>query len=167
MTAIPCGQKNNTSEMIQSQTVTPPFAAIDGTTFRLKTATTKSNTRSQRPRTRRKLGAWSVPAMPSALVILVAKTFSGSSVAGGADKRHAASRLRFCERGSDFFKYRQMLVDVRFRVLHGNGPLLIPPIRLGQHAAIDHGEPVLPPEVDVDFGPVAIILNFLGVQHQR
>ena len=33
--------------MIHSQTVTPPLAAIDGTTFRLKTATTKSNTRSQ------------------------------------------------------------------------------------------------------------------------
>ena len=47
-----CGQKKRSSEMIQSQTVTPPLAAIDGTTFRLKTATTKSNTRSRRPRAR-------------------------------------------------------------------------------------------------------------------
>src|SRR5580704_3228576 len=43
--------------MIQSQIVTPPLAAIDGTTLRLKTATTKRRTRSQRPRTRRRCGA--------------------------------------------------------------------------------------------------------------
>src|SRR5438093_912360 len=53
---MPCGQKNNRIEMIHSQIVTPPFAAIDGTTFRLKTATTKSSTRSQRPRTRLRCG---------------------------------------------------------------------------------------------------------------
>src|ERR1700677_3537751 len=57
MTAIPCGQKNNSREMIQSQIVTPPLAAIDGTTLRLKTATTKRRTRSKRPRTRRRCGA--------------------------------------------------------------------------------------------------------------
>src|ERR1700722_4654033 len=57
MTAMPCGQKKRTSEMIQSQTVTPPLAAIDGTTLRLKTATTKRRTRSKRPRTRRGCGA--------------------------------------------------------------------------------------------------------------
>ncbi len=56
MTAMPWGQKKRMSEIIQSQTVTPPFAAIEGTTFRLKTATTKSSTRSQRPRTRRRCG---------------------------------------------------------------------------------------------------------------
>src|SRR5580704_19460945 len=60
MTAMPCGQKNRIREMIQSQMVTPPLAAMDGTTLRLKTATTKSRTRSQRPRTRRRWGAaWS------------------------------------------------------------------------------------------------------------
>src|SRR5689334_15237320 len=53
---MPCGQKKRSSEMIQSQTVTPPFAAIDGTTFKLKTATTNSSTRSQRPRTRFRCG---------------------------------------------------------------------------------------------------------------
>src|SRR5579872_7173460 len=52
MTAIPCGQKKSIRAMIHNQTVTPPLAAIDGTTLRLKTATTKSRTRSQRPRTR-------------------------------------------------------------------------------------------------------------------
>src|SRR5258708_28369665 len=57
MTAMPCGQKKSTSEMIQSQTVTPPLAAIEGTTLRLKTATTKSKTRSHRPSTRRRCGA--------------------------------------------------------------------------------------------------------------
>src|ERR1700683_1769560 len=53
---MPCGQKKSSKAMIQSQTVTPPLAAIDGTTFRLKTATTKSRTRSQRPRTRFRCG---------------------------------------------------------------------------------------------------------------
>src|ERR1700760_3575329 len=52
MTAMPCGQKKSSSAMIHNQTVTPPLAAMDGTTLRLKTATTNSRTRSQRPRTR-------------------------------------------------------------------------------------------------------------------
>src|ERR1700679_138804 len=57
---MPWGQKKRTREMIHSQMVTPPLAAMDGTTLRLKTATTKRRTRSQRPRTRRKCGAaWS------------------------------------------------------------------------------------------------------------
>src|SRR5215813_8263533 len=55
---MPWGQKNSSTEMIQSQTVTPPLAAIDGTTFRLKTATTNSSTRSQRPRTRLRCGGF-------------------------------------------------------------------------------------------------------------
>src|SRR5258708_936018 len=57
ITAMPCGQKKSMSEMIQSQTVTPPLAAMEGTTLRLKTATTKSKTRSHRPSTRRRCGA--------------------------------------------------------------------------------------------------------------
>src|SRR5580704_15728975 len=61
MTAIPCGQKKSKREMSQSQMVTPPLAAMDGTTFRLKTATTKSRTRSHRPKTRRKWGASGTP----------------------------------------------------------------------------------------------------------
>src|SRR5215472_4336283 len=55
---MPCGQKKSSTEMIQSHTVTPPFAAIDGTTFRLKTATTNSSIRSQRPRTRFRCGGF-------------------------------------------------------------------------------------------------------------
>ena len=42
--------------MIQSQMVAPPLAAIDGTTLRLKTATTKRRTRSRRPRARIRWG---------------------------------------------------------------------------------------------------------------
>src|SRR5438309_10304021 len=53
---MPWGQKNRRSEMIHSQMVTPPLAAMEGTTFRLKTATTNSNTRSRRPRARIKRG---------------------------------------------------------------------------------------------------------------
>src|SRR5271165_2118839 len=62
MTAMPWGQKNRTSEIIQSQMVTPPLAAIEGTTFRLKTATTKRRTRSRRPRARIRWGwaGWAV-----------------------------------------------------------------------------------------------------------
>src|SRR5215469_9411857 len=60
---MPCGQKKSKSEMIQSQTVTPPLAAMDGTTFKLNTATTKRRTRSQRPRTRFRCG-W-LPAVGS------------------------------------------------------------------------------------------------------
>jgi hypothetical protein len=50
-------------EMIQSQMVTPPLAAMEGTTFRLKTATTKRRTRSRRPRARIRWGVvagWAV-----------------------------------------------------------------------------------------------------------
>src|SRR5246127_5377160 len=53
---MPCGQKKRSSEMIQSQTVTPPLAAIEGTTLRLKTATTNRSTRSRRPNARIRLG---------------------------------------------------------------------------------------------------------------
>src|SRR5258707_12731226 len=61
MTAMPCGQKNNRREMIQSQMVTPPLAAMLGTTLRLKTATTKRRTRSRRPRARmRWVAGWAV-----------------------------------------------------------------------------------------------------------
>jgi hypothetical protein len=42
--------------MIQSQMVTPPLAAMEGTTFKLKTATTKRRTRSRRPRARIRWG---------------------------------------------------------------------------------------------------------------
>src|SRR5207302_8929350 len=42
--------------MIHNQTVTPPLAAIEGTTFKLNTATTKRSNRSRRPRARIRYG---------------------------------------------------------------------------------------------------------------
>ena len=57
MTAIPCGQKNKNTPASQNQRVMGPAPATTGTTFRLTTATTKSRTKSQRPRTRRRWGA--------------------------------------------------------------------------------------------------------------
>ena len=64
--------------------------------------------------------------------------------------------------GRDFFEHGEMLVNVRFGVLHGDRPLFIPPVGLREHAAIDHAEPIVAPEVDVNFGPVAIVADFLG-----
>ncbi len=52
-------------------------------------------------------------------------------------------------------------------MLHGNRPLLIPPVGLRHHAAVDHGEPIVTPEVDVDRGPVAVVANLFGIEHQR
>src|ERR1700731_1399265 len=63
MTAMPCGQKKRRREMIQSQMVTPPLAAMEGTTLRLNTATTNRRTRSRRPRARIRWGwvaGWAV-----------------------------------------------------------------------------------------------------------
>src|SRR5437667_6072645 len=60
-----------------------------------------------------------------------------------------------------------MPVDIRIRMLDRDSPLLVPPIRLPEHLAIDHAEPVLAPEIDVDFGPVAVVANLLRIEHQR
>src|SRR2546430_11299055 len=54
MTAMPCGQKNSSNAKDHSHTVTPPLAAMVGTTLRLTMATTNNKTRSPGPRTRRK-----------------------------------------------------------------------------------------------------------------
>ena len=85
----------------------------------------------------------------------------------GCGGHHAAFGLRFSQTRRDLFEYRKVLIDIRFAVLHGNGPLLVPPIRLSQHAAIHHGEPIVAPEVDIDLGPIAIIFDFLRIQHER
>jgi hypothetical protein len=74
---MPCGQKKRTREMIQSQMVTPPLAAMEGTTFRLKTATTKRRTRSRRPRARIRWG-W------AADWVVVDKVFAGCTAAGSS-----------------------------------------------------------------------------------
>src|SRR5690348_7176349 len=88
-------------------------------------------------------------------------------VACCADEGCAAVLLGFRERRGNFLEDSQVLIDVRFLVLHGNGPLFVPPIRLGEDAAIDHGEPIVAPEIDINLGPVAIVANFLRVEHQR
>src|SRR5215470_3263568 len=129
--------------MIQSQTVTPPFAAIEGTTFRLKTATTKRRTRSQRPRTRLRCGASGAFIAGTAAVMTSSANFVSPTICrcgvsylrrraktrplqmplvpGSADVSEAAFLLRFREGGRDFLENAQMLVDVRFGVLHGDG----------------------------------------------
>src|SRR5205823_9084408 len=87
-------------------------------------------------------------------------------MSGCAHKCQASLLLCLPERRRDFFKNGEVLVNVGFRVLNGDGPLLVPPIGLREYAAIDHGEPVVPPEIDVDLGPVAVVLNLLRIEHQ-
>src|SRR5207248_6300770 len=82
MTAMPCGQKNKRREMIHSQTVTPPLAAIDGTTFRLNTATTNSSTRSRRPRARIRWG-WAAVCVGSDKTRLETPRFAWANSRGG------------------------------------------------------------------------------------
>ena len=74
--------------------------------------------------------------------------------------------LRLCECGCDIVERGEVLVDVGFGVLNGNRPLLVPPVRLRHHAAIDHAEPVVPPQIDVDGQPVAVVANLLRVEHE-
>src|SRR5271167_4620118 len=87
-------------------------------------------------------------------------------MSGGAHERNAAFLLRVSKRGGQVCKRGEMLVDVRFGVLHRDGPLFVPPIGLGEHAAVDHAEPKVAPEIDVDGGPVAVIADLVGVKHQ-
>src|SRR5271169_2826240 len=89
------------------------------------------------------------------------------SVARSTHEVCTALELRCCKAGRDFIEHREMLVDVGFRVLDGDGPLLVPPVGLRQDAAVNHREPVVAPKIDVDIGPIAIIANFLRVEHQR
>src|SRR6516165_6066497 len=135
MTAIPCGQKNRPSEISHSQMVTPPLAAMDGTTFRLKTATTNSSTRSRWPRTRLRCGWDSARVASSVSGGLRKKSRAESLCEAAAGSRsyripglvlvagrrghQTAFGLCFGQAGRHFFKYREVFVDVRFRVLHG------------------------------------------------
>src|SRR5271156_3759602 len=75
--------------------------------------------------------------------------------------------LRRGQRPSNVGKRRQVPVYVRLGVLHGNRPLLVPPVRLRHHATIHHAEPVVPPQVNVNWQPVAVVTNLLRIQHQR
>ena len=60
-----------------------------------------------------------------------------------------------------------MLFNISSAMRHRDGPLLIPPVRLRDDPAINHGEPVVPPKVDINFHPVAIVPDFFGIQHDR
>src|ERR1700733_14968428 len=149
---MPCGQKNKSSEISHSQTVTPPFAAMLGTTLRLKTATTNSNTRSKRPRTCFKCG-WLGSSLGMNKNRRISCRTNGRVISHGVigrerpttpwgDDRSGLVRcqgsqpllLRHRQRRSNIRKCRQMLVDIGFRVLHGDRPLLVPPVRLAHHA---------------------------------
>src|SRR5216684_4036293 len=88
-------------------------------------------------------------------------------VARGTDKGHAAFVLSLCKRRCNFLKHSEVLVNVGCGMLNGDGPLFIPPIGLCEHAAIDHAEPVVAPEIDIDLGPVTVVLDFLRIKHQR
>src|ERR1700687_5049874 len=188
MTAMPCGKKKRRREMIQSQTVTPPLAAIEGTTFRLKTATTNRSTRSRRPSARIRWG-WAADWVvvdnffgnaslrwrtATAVATSVAVVHAGADecvrpyvILMGDCDWGGALLLRFRQRGGDVIEGRQVLVNVGLGMLNRDGPLLIPPIGLRHHTAVDHAEPVVTPEIDIDWLPVAIVANFFRIQHQR
>src|ERR1700730_7090180 len=108
ITAIPCGQKKSSNEISHNHTVTPPLAAMEGTTFRLKTATTKRRTRSQRPKTRRKCGAPVSRALTSG-------TLTSVDIISPAFDSGALSRQRAC--GSLAGQnHSQILVNARRRL---------------------------------------------------
>src|ERR1700730_15913387 len=86
---------------------------------------------------------------------------------GGAYEGDTALLLCLSQRRRNFFKHRKVLVDVRFRVLHRDGPLLVPPVRLREHAAIYHRKPVAAPQIEIDSRTVAVLATLLRVQHQR
>ena len=75
---------------------------------------------------------------------------------------HTAFSLRSCQPGRYFFERREMLINVRFCVLHRDRPLFIPPIGLRENAAVHHAEPIVPPQIDVNLGPVAIVADLFG-----
>ncbi len=73
VTAAPCGQKKQERANNHSQSVIGPEADTAGIRFRLATATTKSNTRSRRPRTRSRPGFF----FPSPMGLTVGRSFPG------------------------------------------------------------------------------------------
>src|SRR3954463_11353180 len=152
MTAIPWGQKKKTSASTQSQMVTPPLAAIEGTTFRFTIATTNSRIKSMRPSTRFRFGAALVWAFSIGLV---------------SDGDLTALLLSDGQVGRDLRKGLDVAIDVCLRVRDRDRPLLVPVMRLRHHSAIHHGEPIMAPQVDVYGRPVAMVLNFLGIEHHR
>src|SRR5205807_8876686 len=103
--------------------VTPPFAAIDGSTFKLKTATTNRSTRSRWPKTRFRCG-W-VSKVLAVCVNVRLRKFLRNAATGKNDRgaarsvlvagrggHHAAFGLGCREPGRNLFEHREMLVDV-------------------------------------------------------
>ena len=128
---MPCGQKNSTSEISHSQTVTPPFAAMLGTTFRLNTATTNSAIRSQRPSERLRCtvstgeaigSAKEAPKLPEKNSESAGRSSEppGDSLIGLAlvrgNGRHVRLFLRLGQCRRHLGKRCDVPVDVRFRV---------------------------------------------------
>src|SRR5512143_2658874 len=83
-----------------------------------------------------------------------------------SDSRGFALLLGFGQCGSDVCEGGEMLVDISLGMLHRDRTLLIPPVRLRHHAAVDHAEPIMTPEIHVNRFPIAIGANLLGIKHQ-
>src|SRR5437764_14564001 len=115
MTAMPCGQKNSSNAKDHSHTVTPPLAAMVGTTLRLTMATTNNKTRSPAPRTRRKWGA------PGAAGVRLTSFANGflprlpyqSLVSCRTDNGEASLFLGLSQGRCDFFEYRALFGALR------------------------------------------------------
>src|ERR1700681_2998925 len=93
---MPCGQKKSSSEISHNHTVTPPLAAMEGTTLRLKTATTKRRTRSQRPKTRRKCGTLVSRALTSGTltsVDIISPAFDDGELSGSVPAVRSPARI--------------------------------------------------------------------------
>src|SRR4029079_5851099 len=75
--------------------------------------------------------------------------------------RSRALLLGLGQCGGNILESREMLVDIGFRVLYRNCPLLIPPVRLSHDAAINHAEPVVSPEIDINRQPISVVANLL------
>src|ERR1700751_1020229 len=72
--------------------------------------------------------------------------------------------LCFREGRGDVIKRSDMLIDIRFRVLHRHRPLLVLPIRLRHYSTIHHAEPVVAPQIQIDPEPIAIVLDLLRAE---
>jgi len=79
----------------------------------------------------------------------------------------ASLLLRLRKRRRDLFETPLDACRCQHPYAGRDSPLLVPPVRLREHAAIDHGEPVVAPEIDVDFRPVTVVLNLFRIEHQR
>jgi len=89
-------------------------------------------------------------------------------VPGSETRAHGLQALVGCNRSETFLLCRgqrisdvgkggKVLVDIGLSMLNRNGPLFVPPVGLTHHATIHHAEPVVPPEVNVNRQPVAVV----------